>query len=549
MSPKDLEDLTNALYDEGLSDDEVQNELANLDDTPAAPAAPAQPAGKPGLLSPETFAPGLTAAVKAGPAAGDSAMVQSQLDIQKEAPASFNMVPGGAGMPMPVVSAQSMQAGLGAVGDWFGKGFRLAGSLIPSRITRGSTEDPTAPMGKRTRTFTESMQNPDGSALTGLGEDIQDSNAPTAVKVVGKALLGAGEGGIVAGATGAANQTVKNLLAKGAVPAANVAEGAAKYVQNVRMGTNAADIAKGASAGNAMKHGLGNKTLKNALPLAEQKIQGWSATRDAIYKKKTAPEISLESVEREVMEKIASKEFGNAEKQAALDEIRQEVRRFVANNPSSMVRNNGFTPRRSISQLTQDEIQAGVNAGDIRYSAKGGKIPFEYVKPEVPPENFLPKDGGVYLNLEQADQFKNWLQEAGANFGKGMPRESKVSEKIFQDVYGLVTKRAETYGGPEYAKLNKNLSELIPIRNTIERTLKRGELGSDVVDKMGAMKATANAAASLTGINRYGATGVYDAAQGIKEAATVPLRDAAAEGATEGFRKGLLRGSLLGAGR
>lgn len=548
MSPKDLEDLTNALYDEGLSDDEVQSELANLDDAPAA-HAPAAPAGKPGLLSPETLAPATMAAIKAGPAAGDSAMVQSQLDIQAAAPASFNMAPGGMGMPTPIVSSQSMQAGLGAVGDWFGKGFRLAGSLIPSRITRGSTEDPTAPMGKRTRTFTESMQNPEGSALTGLGEDIQDSNAPTAVKVVGKALLGAGEGGIVAGATGAANQTVKTLLAKGAVPAANIAEGAAKYVQNVRMGTNTADIAKGASAGNAMKHGLGNKTLKNALPLAEQKIKGWSATRDAIYKKKTAPEISLESVEREAMEKIASKEFGNAEKQAALDEIRQEVRRFVANNPNSMVRNSGFTPRRSISQLTQDEIQAGVNAGEIRYSPKGGKIPFEYAKPEVPPENFLPKEGGVYLNLEQADQFKNWLQEAGANFGKGMPRESKVSEKIFQDVYGLVTKRAESYGGPEYAKLNKNLSELIPIRNTIERTLKRGELGSDIVDKMGAIKATANAAASLTGINRQGATAVYDAAQGIKEAAQVPLRDAAAEGATEGFRKGLLRGSLLGAGR
>ncbi len=548
MSPKDLEDLTNALYDEGLSDDEVQAELANLDDTQAAPA-PAAPAGKPGLLSPETLAPATMAAVKAGPQAGDTAMVQSQLDLQKEAPAAFNMVPGGMGVPTPIVSGQSLQAGLGAASDWFGKTFRLAGSLIPSRITRGSTEDPTAPMGKRTRTFTESMQNPEGSALTGLGEDISNSNAPTAVKVVGKALLGAGEGGIVSGATGAANQTVKNLLAKGAVPAANVAEGAAKYVQNVRMGTNTSDIAKGASAGNAMKHGLGNKTLKNALPLAEQKIKGWSEARDAIYKKKATPEISLESVERDVVEKIDSRAFGAAEKNAALEEIRAEVRRFAEANPSAMVRSNGFTPRKSISQLTQDEIQAGVNAGDIRYSTKGGKIPFEYTKAEVPPENFLPKEGGVYLNLEQADHLKNWLQDAGANFGKGMPRESKVAEKIFQDVYKQVTQRAETYGGAEYAKLNKNLSELIPIRNTIERTLKRGELGSDIVDKMGAVKATANAAASLTGINRQGATAVYEAAQGVKGAAQVPLREAAGQGATEGFRSGLLRGSLLGAQR
>ncbi len=549
MDPKELEDFTRQLYDEGLTDSEVADKVAELEASSPTPTAAEKPAGAPGILSPETIAPGFTAAVKAGPQAGDSSLVQSQLDIQKAAPASFNMIPGGMGMPMPIVSGQSMQAGLGAAGDWFGKAFRLAGSLIPSRITRGSTADPTAPMGQRTRTFTEAVQNPEGSALTGLGEDISNSNAPTAVKVVGKALLGAGEGGIVAGATGAANQTVKNLLAKGAVPAANVAEGAAKYVQNVRMGTTAADINKGASAGNAMKFGLGNKTLKNALPLADQKIKAWSDTRDAIYKQKATPEISLESIQKEVEDKIAAKDFGVAEKQAALNEIRGEVRRFVEANPKALVSTNGFTPRRSISQLTPQEIQAGVTAGDIKYSAKGGKIPFEYAKPEVPPENFLPKEGGVYLNLEQADQFKNWLQDAGANFGKGMPRESKMSEQIFQDVYKLVTKRAESYGGPEYAKLNKNLSEMIPIRNTIERTLKRGELGSDVVDKMGAIKATANAAASLTGLNREGATAVYKASQGIKEAAQVPLREAAGQGATEGLRTGLLRGSLLGAQR
>lgn len=550
MSPKELEELTNALYDEGLSDDEVQAELANVESTPEPAAAPAQPSGKPGLLSPETLAPALTAAVKGGAHEGDSAMVQGQLDIQKAAPAAFNMVPGGMGMPTPIVSGQSLQAGLGAASDWFGKTFRLAGSLIPSRITRGTTADPTAPMGERTRTFTEAMQNPEGSVLTGLGEDISNSNAPTPIKIASKVLLGAGEAGVVSGVAGAANQTVKGLLAKGSVPAANVAENAAKYVQNVRMGTNTSDIAKGASAGNAMKHGLGNKTLKNALPLAEQKIKGWSEARDAIYKKKATPEISLESVERDVMEKIDSKAFGSAEKTAALDEIRAEVRRFVESNPKAMVNKPGFTPRRPIALLTQDEIQAGVNNGAIRYDAKaGGKIPFVYSKPEVAPENFLPKEGGVYLNLEQADHLKNWLQDAGANFGKGMPRESKVAEKIFQDVYAQITQRAETYGGAEYAKLNKNLSELIPIRNTIERTLKRGELGSDIVDKMGMVKATANAAASLTGVNRELATGVYNAAQGIKEAAQVPLREAAGQGATEGFRSGLLRGSLLGAQR
>jgi hypothetical protein len=130
-----------------------------------------------------------------------------------------------------------------------------------------------------------------------------------------------------------------------------------------------------------------------------------------------------------------------------------------------------------------------------------------------------------------------------------MPRESKVSEKIFRDVYGLVSQRAESYGGEEYAKLNKNLSEVIPIRNVIERTLKRGELGSDVVDKMGAVKATANAAASLTGLNRFGATGVYDAAQGVRNAAQVPLKEAANSGVREGFTSGMLRGSLAAGSR
>lgn len=548
MTQKDLEDLTNALYDEGLTDDEVQTELAKLDSEPAATApAPAAPAAKPGLLSPETLAPATMAAINAGPQPGDSAMVQSQLDIQKAAPMA-TMVPGGMGMPAPIVSQQSMQAGLGAVSDWFGKGFRLAGSLIPSRITRGTTADPTAPMGQRTRTFTESMQNPEGSLLTGLGEDINNSNAPNPVKAASKLLLGAGEGGIAGAAEGVAGQTVKNLLSKGAVAsgAADVAEGAAKYIQNVRMGTNASDIAKGASAGNAMKYGLGNKTLKNALPLAQQKIDAWSAARDAIYKQKESPEISLESVQRDVQDKIGPEDkFGFAEKNAALQEIKDEVRRIATANPKVMVSSEGFTPRRAIGLLTQDEIQAGVNNGTIRYDAKaGGKIPFVYSSPEVPPENFLPKQGGVYLNLKQADEFKNWLQDQGANFGKGMPRESKVSEKVFRDVYNSVTQRAESYGGPEYAKLNKSLSELIPIRNTIERALKRGELGSDVVDKMGAVKATANAAASATGLNRFGATGVYNAAQGVKEAAQVPLQDAINTGAQQGFMSGMLRGSL-----
>lgn len=536
MSPKDLEDLTNALYDEGLTDDEVRAELANVDSSPAPAKAAAQASGKPGLLSFETAFPGLTAAANSIPA-GE--------------PAAQQTVPLGGGF------GSAPSGGLGAAAKGFvagasdiaGAGFRLAGSLIPSRVTRGTAEDPTAPMGQRTRTFTESMQNPNGSLLTGLGEDINNSNAPTAVKVAGNVALGAAEGGIVSGAVGAANQTVKNLLAKGAVPVANVAENAAKYVQNVRMGTNTSDIAKGASAGNAMKHGLGNKTLKNALPLAEQKIKGWSEARDAIYKKKAAPEISLESVERDVMEKIDSKAFGATEKTAALDEIRAEVRRFVQANPQSMVNRPGFTPRRSISQLTQDEIQAGVNAGEIKYSARGGKLPFEYAKPEVPPENFLPKEGGVYLNLEQADHLKNWLQDAGANYGKGMTHASPAKQAVYQDVYALVMQRAEDYGGAEYAKLNKNLSEVIPIRNVLARTLGRSELGSDIVDKMGVVKATANAAASVTGVNRYGATAVYNAAQGIKEAAQVPLREAAGQGATEGFRSGILRGSLLGARR
>jgi hypothetical protein len=549
MNQKDLEDLTNALYDEGLNDDEVQTELSKLDSQPAAPA-PAAPAGKPGLLSPETLAPATMAAINAGPQPGDSAMVQSQLDIQKEAPMSFNMAPGGMGMPTPIVSGQSLQAGLGAVSDWFGKGFRLAGSLVPSRLTRGSTQDPTAPMGVRTRTFTEAMQNPEGSMLTGLGEDIQNSNAPTPIKIAGKVMLGAGEGGVAGAAQGVAGQTVKTILAKAAVPAADVAEGAAKYVQNVRMGTNASDIARGASAGNAMKHGLGNKTLKNALPLAEQKIKAWSEARDAIYQKKAAPEISLESVERDAVDKINASDFGQAEKTAALDEIRAEVKRFANSNPKSLVTSAGYEPRPPVFMLSQDQIQAGVNAGEIKY-IPGKKFPFEYKNPAPPaPENSLPKEGGVYLNLEQADKFKNWLQDAGAKFGeKGSIHHNPAKQKIFQDVYGLVTQRAEDYGGSEYAKLNKNLSEVIPIRNVIARTLGRKELGSDVVDKMGAIKATANAAASVTGINRFGATGVYDAAQGIKEAAQVPLKEAANTGAQSGFMSGMLRGSLSAGSR
>jgi hypothetical protein len=342
---------------------------------------------------------------------------------------------------------------------------------------------------------------------------------------------------------------VKNLLAKGSVPAAGIAEGAAKYVQNVRMGTTASDIAKGASAGNAMKHGLGNKTLKDALPLAESKIKGWSEARAEIYKKKADPEISLESVERDVREKIATSDFGNAEKEAALNEIKAEVRRFAESNRKSMVTSAGFVPRRPVSLLMPEEIQAGLASGELKFSARGNRLVPEYAKPQAVPENSLPKEGGVYLNLEQADQFKNWLQDQGANFGKGMPRESKVSEKIFRDVYGLVSQRAESYGGEEYAKLNKNLSEVIPIRNVIERTLKRGELGSDVVDKMGAVKATANAAASLTGLNRFGATGVYDAAQGVRNAAQVPLKEAANSGVREGFTSGMLRGSLAAGSR
>lgn len=538
--------------DEPPTADDIEELLAaHGGDSPApTPAKPQATSGQPDLFSARTIAPAAVEALSQPATDKDRAMVQSQLDIQAAAPIASNMVPGGAGMPAPVFSEQSMKAGLGAIKDFAGGVFRLAGSLIPSRATRGEVQDPTAPGGVRTRTATEALQNPNGQLLTGLSEDIDNSDAPAPVKAVGQVLLGAAEGGAAGAAKGAAGLTVRSLLTKGAEASglADAAQGAAKYVQNVRMGTTAADINKGASAGAAMKHGLGNKTLKTALPEANAKIDNWMSNMKGIYKKKSGREISVDDILREADENINAKEFGQAEKQAALQEIRQEINNVLSRKPGSTVATEGFTPRRSISQLTQDEIQAGVNDGSIRYSQNAGKIPFEYTKPEVVPENFAPKQG-QYLTLEEADKLKNWLQEHGANYGKGAPRESKSAERVFRDVYKYTTQKAEAYGGPDYTKLNKNLSELIPIRNVIERTLKRGELGSDVVDKGGMIKRGLNAAASATGVNRFGATAVYDAGNAVKDFAQVPLRDAAQQGAASGFQAGVLRGSLVGGSR
>jgi hypothetical protein len=524
--------------DEPPTADDIEELMASQGGSPAPAAAPVQPSGKPGLLSLESALPGLVEAGKAaesGPAAPARAAV----------PNNLNDMTGGFGAAPTQGLGQAAKGWAAGAADIAGASFRLAGALIPSRITRGTTEDPTAPMGKRTRTFTEAVQNPEGSALTGLSEDIQNSDAPTAVKVAGKIALGVGEGGAIGAAKGVAGQTVKALLAKGAAPIADVAEGAAKYVQNVRMGTTASDINKGASAGNAMKHGLGTKTLKNALPLAEKKIKAWSEIRDGIYKKKSGRDISADDAMQVVEENINSKEFGVSERTAALQEIKDELERFASTTPKARLNQPSFTPRRPISQLMADELQKGVNAGEIKYNPKGGKFPFEYAKPEVMPEDGSAKYG-IHLTLQEADKFKNWLQETGANFGKGSPRESAVSEKIFKEAYKEFTKKAELLGGEEYAKINKNLSEVIPIRNVLERTLKRSELGSDVLTKGGLIKNTANMAASATGLNRFGATAAYDASQGIKEAAQAPLRQAASQGAAEGFKGGAARGGLAG---
>lgn len=561
MDPKELEEFTRQLYDEGLTDEEVADKVAELEASSPAPAAPAaqEPAGKPGLFSPETLAPGLMGAIKAGPEAGDSAMVQSQLDIQKAAPASFNMVPGGAGMPMPIVSGQSLKAGVAAAGDWFGKGFRLAGSLIPSKLTRGTVNDEATGQ-DRNRTFVEAMQNPNTSFTTQLDQKLEESNLPKPVKFVGHAVLGLGQGlgaGVVeGGAKAAAAKSTAGIREAAGTGAVRVADA----VQNLRLGATHKDVLDGYSPRTLARNGLNRLAPADAWRQNEETFARLNQRAREIKGSENAT-LDVNQVLNDTRTELMSKkfDFNREQVQEALDRIQATIADQAERDGIQMTARQPFVPRRPVFQLTPEEIQQGITNGEIRFTTRGNKAVPEYARPEQVPENFLPAENAapeLRLNLMDLNTLKTEVgKQAAFHHIAGRVRADQAAsaaEKAFNTFYSKLKTASDQIGGPELQAINRQFSELIPVQNVLARAMTREELGAALgrtdipTTKLGLVRTLMKATRTdrMAGLNAAGealqASGSADAAQPFMQ--SVGTR--AAEAALNRGAVGVLAGSL-----
>jgi hypothetical protein len=561
MDPKELEAFTNQLYDEGLTDEEVAAKVSELEAASPAPAAPAAkaPSGGQSLFDAKTLFPGTVAAINAGPSPGDSAMVQSQLDIQKAAPMSFNMVPGGSGMPMPIVSDQSMKAGVAAVGDWFGKGFRLAGSLIPSKLTRGTVKDEATGQ-DRNRTFTEAMQNPNTSLTTQIDQNLENSNLPAPVKFIGHAVLGLGQGLGAGVAEGGAKAVVAKSTAGLREGTGNAAVRVADAVQNLRLGATPKDVLDGYSPRTLARNGLNRLAPADAWRQNEEAFARLNQQARAIKGAETAT-LDVNQVLNNTRDELMSKkyDFNRQQVSDALDRIQATIADQAERDGIQLSARQPFVPRRPIFQLTPEEIQNGIANGEIRFATRGNRAVPEYARPEQVPENFLPAEGAapeLRLNLMDLNTLKTEVgKQAAFHHIAGRVRADQAAsaaEKAFNTFYSKLKTASDQIGGPELQAINRQFSELIPVQNVLARAMTREELGAALgrtdipTTKLGLVRTLMKATRTdrMAGLNAAGEalqqSGAADAAQPFMQ--SVGTR--AAEAALNRGATGVLAGSL-----
>lgn len=542
--------------DEPPTADEIEELMTANSAASSVPARPAEPKPQPtqdsGLFSAKTLFPAATGALEAPATDKDRQMVQSQLDIQAASPMA-SVVPG-TGMPTPIVSEQSMKAGLGAVGDWFGRGFRLAGSLVPA--LRGKTTDATTGQ-ERTRTFTEAIQNPQTSLTTPIDEAIDSSSLPNAVKAAGHFVLGAAQGAGAGMAGGAAKGAVKSATA-GAREATGVTmTKVADAVQNLRLGATTKDVLDGYTPRTLAKNGLNRQSVPDAYKSVQSKLKDLTNQATAI-KTASTTKVNLSKILQELREDINAKKFNFSDKESqdALDDIEAVIQREVQRSPSMAKSGTPFVPRRPIFQLTPEEIKNGLDDGTIRFTTKGNRAVPEYAVPEVVPDNFLPAEG-VHMNLLDANLLKTEVgKESAFQHLAGRVRGDKAAsaaEKVYNAFYAKLKKEVDPLGGPELQKINREFSELIPVQNVLTRAMTREELGqalgrTDIpTTKFGVVRAVMRATRTdrAAGLNAIGEaiqqSGAQDAAKGY----TRSIGEEAAAAALQG----LLRGSLAGSQR
>lgn len=550
MTPQELEDLTEALYDDGLTDEEVQAELANLESDPA-PAAPAQPAagGSPSVFSPSTLFPSTVKAV------GDLKPAFQEFANIQDLPAGNER----RDIATARFTAAPFEVAKGIGQDVSGGLFRLAGSLIPSKMTRGTVKDEAT--GKdRQRTFTESAQNPNASLTTGLDEGLEKTNLPEGVKTLGHVALGAAQG-LGAGAIQGAG---KGIIAK-ATAGAREATGrsavrVADAVQNLRLGATAKDVLDGYTPRTLARRGLNRLTPQEAWHRNEQTFRELQ-TRAREIKGASDVTLDVNQVLADTRAELMSKKFDFNRQQVddALEEIQQTITQQAERDGIQATARQPFVPRRPIFQLSPDEIQAGIGRGEIRFTNRGNRAVPEYSRPEVVPENFLPAEGvapELRLNLMDLNTLKTEVgKEAAFQHLAGRVRGDKAAsaaEKVFNNFYSKLKTASDPLGGPELQAINREFSELIPVQNVLARAMTREELGqalgrTDIpMTKFGLVRAAMRATRTdrMAGLNAAGESlmesGARDAAQPFSQA----IGTRAAESALRMGKLGALAGSL-----